>query len=184
MRILINLCCFQCVWLLVVLGPAEGRLGRGALALCASIAIQLFARTGVRLPRPLLVASAAGAGLVADSSLALVGFLSFPPPAGIGWGAPLWMGILWANFATTLNESLAWAGSRPFVAALAGGAGGAIAYLSGQQAGAISLGPRPGAVLVVAALWAVSLPGFALLAKRLRERGGAAGPPVPKGGAM
>lgn len=170
MNTLLNLGFFQCTWLAAVFGAAHGRVWPGALALLASIAVQSAPWTPVRMPARELLASAAAIGLGVDSALVMTDSISFPEAARNGWPPPAWMSVLWINFATTLDESLAWAGERKIAAALAGAVGGPLAYLAGQGAGAIRLDFRPESILPVACLWALAFPALAALAKLRRSR--------------
>ena len=170
LKTLANLVCFQVTWLIIVLGPADGRLWLGALALVASWTFQSYSGLGIALPSLGLIAGAAAFGAVADSVLALLGFLEFPASISAVWPAPPWMALLWVNFATTLDESLAWGGERPFLAAGAGAVGGHLAYMAGETAGALALGRRPGAYLAIAVLYGFAFPGLAAISKTRRDR--------------
>ncbi len=170
MRTLLNLGFFQATWLVTVFGAATGRVWPGVVALAISIAVQSAPRVPVRLPSMGLLAISAAIGLAVDSALVLAELISFPEQALAGWPPPVWMSVLWINFATTLDESLAWAGERPIVAALAGAAGGPLTYLAGQSAGVVRLESGPEAVVALALLWALVFPALAALAKSLRSR--------------
>ncbi len=141
MRTLLNLGFFQCIWLVTVFAPASGRFWPGALALAASIAVQAAPRVPVRLPSLWLLAGSAAIGFAVDSALVLADCIRFPESGRAGWPPPAWMSVLWINFGTTLDESLAWAGDRRVAAALAGAAGGPLAYLAGQRGGSDPVGP-------------------------------------------
>ena len=182
MTTLINLGCFQCTWIVVLLCAASGRFWPGAIALGVSIALQSTRLVRVKVPSPAILASAAAIGLAVDSVLVLAGCLNFPARAATGWPPPAWMSVLWINFATTLDESLAWAGERPLLAALAGAACGPLAYLAGQRAGAVHLEGGAGPLLVLACLWALAFPAVAALANsRRRQQVPAAAPELERG---
>lgn len=165
---LVNLGFFQCTWLATVFGAAHGLLWPGALALCCSFAAQSARRIPVRLPGYGVLVAAAVIGFAADSGLVLLEAIEFPQHTRYGWAPPAWMSVLWINFATTLDESLAWAGDRRFVAAAAGAVGGPLAYLAGQAAEAVRLSPGPQAMIATALLWSIAFPAMAALAKSLR----------------
>ncbi len=171
MTYLFNLGAFNATWLVTVFAAAEGRLWPGALVLACSVAAQSFGRLRVRLPGLGVLACAAAIGFCIDSALWELGWLSFTERTQFSWPAPAWMSILWVNFATTLDESLAWAGERPLLAAALGAVGGPSSYLAGEYAGALTVGPRAGAVWALACLWALAIPFFALIAKSLRNSG-------------
>lgn len=182
MTYLVNLGAFQATWLVTVFAAAEGRLWPGASVLACSVAAQSARRLNVRLPGLGLLAGTAAIGLCSDSALWRLGWISFPEHAQIGWPVPVWMSVLWVNFATTLDESLAWAGKRPLLAAALGSVGGPLSYLSGEYVGALTVGPRAGAVLALAGLWAMAIPLLAWIAKSLRGSGHAGAPSAVKGG--
>ena len=181
MKTLLNLGFFQCTWLAAVVGAAHGRFWPGALVLTTSIAVQSLPRSRIRVPSLGVLASAAAIGLGVDSVLVLTGSISFPEGARNGLPPPAWMSVLWINFATTLDESLAWAGERRILAAWAGAAGAPLAYLAGQGAGAIRLEFRPESILPLACLWALAFPALAALAKVRRGRPDPAAPPAQVG---
>lgn len=181
MRTLLNLGCFQCTWLVAVFGVATGRAWPGVAALAISIAVQSALRVPARLPSMGFLAISAAIGLAVDSALVLAELISFPEQARAGWPPPLWMSVLWINFATTLDESLAWAGERRIVAGLTGAAGGPLTYLAGQAAGVVRLESVPEAVVALAILWALVFPTLAALAKTLRSRALSAGRLAPEG---
>lgn len=181
MTYLVNLGAFQATWLVTVFAATEGRLWPGALVLACSVTAQSVGRLRVRLPGLGVLASTAGIGFCCDSALWGLGWLSFTEHAQIGWPVPAWMSVLWVNFATTLDESLAWAGERPLLAAALGAVGGPLSYLSGEYAGTLTVGPREGAVLALVVLWALAIPSLAWIAKSLRGSGHADAPSTVKG---
>lgn len=160
----------------MVFGAASGRFWPGASALAVSIALQSTRRIAVKLPSLAMLASAAAIGFAVDSVLVLADCVSFPAGAATGWPPPAWMSCLWINLATTLDESLAWASERPLFAALAGAVGGPLAYIAGQQAGAVRLELGSGPLLALACLWALAFPVLAILADSRRRRHVPAGP--------
>ena len=172
MRHLINLGAFQATWFVTVASADAGRLWPSMAALTCSVALQSSRSVPVRLPGPGLLAGAGAIGFLGDSALWGLGWLSFPESAQIGWPVPAWMCLLWVNFATTLDESLAWVGDHPFAAAILGALGGPLSYRSGEYFGVLSLGRQPGAALGVACLSALAFPSLALIAKSLRGSSG------------
>ena len=75
-----------------------------------------------------LAVAGIGCGLLLDGSLVRAGWLSFAaswPAPFEAVGAPPWILALWAVFPLTLTRSLSVLQSRPWLAALLGGFGGA-----------------------------------------------------------
>ncbi len=170
MSTFLNLACFQGTWLAVVHGAAAGLFWPGALALGASCVVQASPHSPVRLPPPGFVAAAVAAGFTADLLLVRLDLLGFPAGQPTGLPVPAWMSLLWANFATTLDESLAWGGDRTVLAAAGGAVGGLAAYEYGASAGALQMRSPLGSRLAVAGLWMIAFPLLAVIAKTLRDR--------------
>jgi hypothetical protein len=170
---LFNFVAYQLAWFACVLGAAHDLAWAGALFAVAVAALHLALR---RDPAELrLVVSAAAIGFVVDSALVRADFVEFASADSSGW-APFWMVSLWMAFATTLNHSLHWLASRPWVAALAGAIGGPLAYLAGAKLGALTIAAPAPALILIAGLWAVAM---GLLSLLTRVRAGAARRRVP-----
>jgi len=157
---LFNFVAYQLAWFACVLGAAHDLAWAGTLFAVAVAALHLALR---RDPAELrLVVSAAAIGFLVDSALARAQFVEFASADWNGW-APVWMVSLWMAFATTLNHSLHWLASRPWVAALAGAIGGPLAYLAGAKLGALTLAAPTPALILIAGLWAVAMGLLSLL---------------------
>ena len=157
---LFNFLAYQLAWFACVLGAAHDLAWAGALFAVSVAALHLALR---RDPSELrLVVSAAAIGFLVDSALVRAQFVEFASADWNGW-APVWMVSLWMAFATTLNHSLRWLASRPWVAALAGAIGGPLAYLAGARLGALTLAAPTPALILIAGLWAVAMGLLSLL---------------------
>ncbi|MBC3372618.1 DUF2878 domain-containing protein [Pseudomonas sp. SWRI92] len=99
-------------------------------------------------------------GMLLDWSLGALGLFGFGDSP-----LPLWLALLWLVFATGFRHSMAWAGSRPWLGALAGMIGGPLAYCAGAPLAGVTLPLGvAGTALVLAPLWAIWLPLAARLA--------------------
>ena len=97
-------------------------------------------------------------GTLCDSALLATGWLSFPVGQPIPGIAPYWIIAMWAMFATTLNDSLAWLTRRTLLACFCGAIFAPLAYWAGANMGAlILLDPVP-ALAAIAGAWAAALP--------------------------
>ena len=193
----LNLLLFQLGWWALVLSAARGYPGLGLAVVAAILAWHLgFVRP--LASEALLIGLAALIGLTFDSLLIATGWVSYGPPAAVAAQAlgvathpvlasasfpttstgasltatlpPLWMMALWANFATTLNLSLAGLQIRPWLAALLGLVGGPLAYSGGAGLGAMSfVSPLP-ALIALALGWALLTPLLLTLAATLARR--------------
>jgi hypothetical protein len=166
MNILINFIAFQVGWFACVLGAANGLPWLGPIVVAAAVALHLV-RARRPLPELLLVCSAMGLGLVADTLLLATGWLSYPSGHWLPGLAPYWIVAMWALFATTLNVSMGWMRGRPVLTFLMGAVGGPLSYLAGQKLGAIELNPPVYALAALALAWAMAMPLLMWLAGRL-----------------
>jgi len=157
---LLNFVAYQLAWFACVLGAAHHLASAGAAFAIAVTAVHLALRRDASELR--LVACAAAIGFLVDSALVRAHFVEFASASLDGW-APFWMVSLWMAFATTLNHSLRWLTSRPWVATLSGAIGGPLAYLAGAKLGAMTLASPVPAMLLIAGLWAVAMGILSLL---------------------
>ncbi len=191
--LILNLALFQLGWWALVLSAAQGQ----PLIGLAVVALILAWHLGFVRPlasEALLIGLAALIGLSFDSLLIATGWVSFGPPAPVASQAlgvathpvlasasfpttstgaslpPSWMIALWANFATTLNLSLAGLQSRPGLAALLGLVGGPLAYWGGAGLGAMTFVTPLPALTILALGWALLTPLLLALAATLARR--------------
>lgn len=95
-------------------------------------------------------------GYTVDSSLVLIGLISFPEQSALLGPSPVWMVSLWFTFAVLLNGSLQWLLASPALAVSLGLVGGPLSYLGGAQSGAmLTHGPTWRAALIIGLSWGV-----------------------------
>ena len=152
-------------WFACVFGAVMGMPWFGPLVVLVLIYIhlRLVKRPGADV-RLMLVALAMG--LIADSALVASGLVSYPGGTWIPGIAPYWILAMWAVFSTTLNSSLKWLKGRLRLALGLGAVFGPLAYLAGEELGAIRLEAPMLAIIALAVIWAVSMPLLARLASR------------------
>lgn len=156
----VNYLLFQVGWFVTVLSAAHGMVWLAG-AWCALVLAVHFGWVlpGRRRREALLIATAVLAGAVADSAIAFAGLLAFESAWPIPWIEPLWMMMLWVNFTTTVNASMAWLRGRWAVAVAFGAVGGPLAYWAGEKLGAMMLGePLWLAYAALAVAWGALLP--------------------------
>ena len=162
----INFIAFQIGWFACVMGAAYGWpwLGTGI----ALIVILLhLSRAQNPLPESVLIILAGLIGLVFDSLLVTLGWLSYHSGTLVSGTAPHWIVALWMLFATTLNVSLRWLRTRWILAFVLGAIAGPLAYVAGNKFGALQfVQPTPG-LLALALGWAIAMPALMALAQRL-----------------
>ena len=127
MKTLLNVVFFQVLWLVCVGGAGKGYWWVG-LPVMALFAIYHFSVTPWKKADFLLLLICIGLGFVADSLLVRLGFLRFEQAVPWTGYAPIWICLLWAGFALTLNHSMSYFQSRPIAAVIFGLLGGPLAY--------------------------------------------------------
>ena len=104
-------------------------------------------------------------GTLVDSLLLNAGIFEFRQE---GILIPLWLVLLWALLATTLNHCLAWTARPLWRAMLLGAVGGPMSYYAGQRLGAVQFGFGLWPTLaLLAVIWAGLFPALQWLAGKL-----------------
>lgn len=169
--IVLNAVLFQCVWFATVAGAGHGLWWAGVPVLLLFAIWQL--RTS-RWPRAdlQLVLCAMVLGFIVDSLLAGGGWLRYATPWPSSLFAPVWIVVLWAGFALTMNHSMAFLKGRIWLAMLFGAIGGPLAYFGAARLfDAVQFdSPSHLPSLLLAVSWAVATPLLMALATRLVAR--------------
>ena len=166
-KFLLNLGAFQIGWFACVWGGANGMPALGALAVAVIVAVHLFytaERPGTELA---LITVAALIGIVWDSALVALGWLSYPSGTLVQGMAPYWIIAMWMLFATTLNVSMGWLKQRYTLAVLLGAVGGPMAYFAGFKLGGVEFKTLALGLGAQAVGWATLMPVLTVLAERL-----------------
>lgn len=153
----------QLGWFACVLGAARGRPWLGPVVVLVALSVHV-ARQPSRGREALVLGGAALLGFVVDTALIHTGVLHMECVV-----APPWLVALWPNFAaaTARGGLLDALRARPFLGAVVGALGGALAYDAGARLGPIALdAPRLVALGIIALVWSAVLPSlFALRAR-------------------
>ena len=166
---LINLALFQGVWFITVIGAAQGNTWYGIAGLSCFICIHYFVAHTVKADF-LLATAAILLGLIIETTLIQTGALNYTHSITSPQLAPLWMLILWANLALTLNGCLRWLQGRYVLAAILGAAGGPLTYFGGMKLGAAtSTLPLVTTLGVIAIIYAFITPLLLLIAKQITQ---------------
>jgi hypothetical protein len=167
MAVFVNICLYQVGWFACVFGAATGHpwLGMGLALGLLAVHLGLSAETR----RQLTLMTAAGIiGLTIDTLQLWWGVFRFPHGTIVPWLAPLWVVVLWLQFAAILPYSLRWLSHRYWLSAVLGFLGGPLAYFAGEAAGAVVfLAPRFPHFLLVALCWSLALPAVIWVSDRL-----------------
>ncbi|HSH69587.1 MAG TPA: DUF2878 domain-containing protein [Deferrisomatales bacterium] len=165
---LLNLALYQGGWFACVFGAADGYpwLGAGAALLLVGTHAAL-ARERRAEWRLILLAGALGT--LIDSVLMHLGLFRFTSGHWLAWFCPVWMIVMWMQFATLLRYSVSWLRGRYLLGAVLGAAGGPLAYASGVRLGAAAFGwPTGYSLLALALVWSVVTPALLWLEQTTR----------------
>lgn len=164
---LLNFLLYQLGWFCCVLGAAWGYPISGALWALVLLLVHLLL---VETPQAelRLVLSACLFGVVIDSSQQALGILIFTPDPGWPFWLPLWVFVIWAQFASLLRFALNWLAGRYLLGAGLGLVGGPFAYWGGVNIGAAEFGENLlVSITSLALVWAMMIPFLLWLRSRI-----------------
>jgi len=168
----INMVLYQLGWFSCVLGAAwEQPLAGAGLALFLLLIHLLLADN--RPAELKLIAAACLCGIMVDSLQQASGLFTFRTDPRWPLWLPLWVFVIWAQFATLFRHALYWLNRRYLLGALFGFFGGPLAYWSGIRLGAAEFGHAPAITLIVlAAVWSLVVPLLLWLHQQIDTREG------------
>lgn len=155
---IINVVIYQIGWFSCVLGAGLGFPLIGAVGALALVAVHLLL-SDARKAEAQLLFSACLLGVVIDSLQQAAGLFTFKTDPRWPLWLPLWVFVIWAQFAAMFRFALNWLAGRYLLGALFGAIGGPLAYWGGIRLGAATFGDNPQlALLVLAVVWALVVP--------------------------
>ena len=170
-NIVVNAVLFQMVWFATVAGAGHGLWWTGIPVLLLFAFWQLRTTRWPRADTQLLLFAIVLGGVV-DTVLAAGGWMRYATPWPSNVLAPIWIIVLWAGFALTINHSLAFLKGRVLFAILFGAIGGPLAYFGASRLfDAVQFNvPTQAPTLLLALSWAVATPLMMAAATRLVAR--------------
>jgi hypothetical protein len=163
----INFLFYQVGWFCCVLGAAKGYPISGSLVALVLLGIHLWLAES-RQAEAKLMLYACLFGVLIDSFQQALGILTFKSDPYWPLWLPLWILVVWAQFATLFHYALYWLSQRYLLGALFGFIGGPLAYWGGVRLGAASFGDNLFFSLSFLALvWALVTPLLLWLSRRL-----------------
>ena len=165
-NLFVNLGVFKAAWTAVVLSAAAGAPIVGVIAVAIAVGIHLWSRDNPDTEIRLLFV-AATMGFAWESVLVIAGLLQYSSGNWVSGLAPYWIVAMWVLFATILNSGMRWLRRSKLVAALAGGAGGPLAFAAGAGIGAVELASPVLTLICIGIGWAALLPLLVQIAVRL-----------------
>ena len=168
MGLIKNFIGLQIGWFACVVGAAQG-YPLVAVAVASIIVILHLLRDNNLYSELCLIISAVFIGIIWESLLLASGWLAYAS-SGSANIAPIWLVAMWALFATTINHSMAWLKNRYFLALLLGAVFGPLAFIAGENLGAVVFLDRTVALTLLAVGWAVLMPLLLWLAEQFKHR--------------
>lgn len=155
---LLNFLLYQLGWFSCVLGAAWGFPLSGGIAALLLLLIHLLL-TDSRIAELRLILFACLLGVLVDSLQQAFGVLTFKADPGWPLWLPLWVFVIWAQFASLLRFSLNWMAERYLLGVGLGLIGGPLAYWGGVRIGAAEFGDNLLLSLSsLAVVWGVMIP--------------------------
>lgn len=158
---------YQAVWFAAVIGAGHGVAWPGIVGMLIYAACQLAVGRHGKADLSLMV-MAIVLGLLLDGGLIRASLASYATPWPSDAMAPAWILALWATFALTFTQSMAWLQTRLYWATLLGLIGGPLAYLGASHGWHVVTFATPvwRGLLCLAAGWGIATPLLAWLARR------------------
>ena len=170
----VNFGMYEAGWLACVCGAAAGWGGWGAAFAGVLVGLHIFAASE-RWVEVRLIATAGICGLVVDCVLMGAGILKFSEGGVASGFPPIWMTVLWMQFATALRYCLSWMGGRYVVCGLLAFVGAPAAFIGGERMGVVTVcSPALPGLLSLGLLWSAAIPFLVWLSVRLSGVGAAA----------
>jgi hypothetical protein len=157
---LANALLFQLTWFACVLGGAAGE-PLWAAPWLALLAVQAFRGRSLRCDAVLVVLGVA-CGLVMDTAWIMLGVLDYAGAAI----APVWIVMLWAGVALTVNRSLSLFHRAPWLGGLLAGLCAPLSYVAGEKLGAVQISHGEG-LIAIAVVWFFVFAGAFTFARRV-----------------
>ncbi len=166
----LNLVLYELGWFACVLSAAYLRPWLGISIGLALIGVHLYLTTD-RANQAKVILFTLATGMCVDSVLLGLGVYQFPSGSFSRFLPPLWMSVLWMQFATTFRYSLSWLSGRHALSAVLGFMGAPLAFLGGEKLGAITFDtPRQTNLLILGAFWGLAIPLLFYVSDRIHAR--------------
>jgi len=168
---LLNMAWMQVLWFGAIIGAADDLVWPAPVLLIAFAIWESRAVNAVDGDFKLTLVAVV-IGLILDTTWIQLGWLEYATPWPAADIAPLWILLLWAGLALTLNHSLAWLQSRLWLAALLSGLASPFSYLAATKLGGVQIITESWLWLIgLGVSWAIALPALLWLAGQWNQTG-------------
>lgn len=158
---------YQVGWFAIVVSAAYSQPWWGITIAMSLVGVHMLL-TSDRTSQAKMLLVATGVGFVVDSTLLGLEVYRFSNESAIARLPPLWMSVLWIQFATTFRYRLKWLSGRYVLSVLLGFTGAPLAFVGGESIGAVSIySPRLTNLLILGSLWATAIPLLVYVSDRI-----------------
>jgi Protein of unknown function (DUF2878) len=155
---LFNFLWMQLIWFAAVLGAANKILWPLPVLLFIFILSVFNPKNRIKGDFQLVLVALLS-GFILDTTWISLGWLEYADTDNITTLAPVWILILWASLALTINHSLAWLQPKPLLAATISGIASPLSYMVAAKLGAVRIVAEDNFWLFgIGASWAVTVP--------------------------
>ena len=173
MQLIANVGLFKIGWLSCVYGAASGMAVEGCLLALLIVAFSVKRASHVQ-SELITVALITLVGLLWETLMASQQLMIYAGQTGSQLSgpvlAPYWLVVMWALFATTINQSMGWLKDRLIVAAVMGALFGPLAFVAGEKLGAVVFVNESAAMTMLAVGWAILMPAVCVIARMVEAR--------------
>jgi hypothetical protein len=164
----INMLWMQALWFGAIIGAAQQLFWLAPVVMACFICWEFRPARRVYGDVQLMLVAVL-IGLILDTTWVKLGWIDYADNLDLSERAPLWILLLWAGLALTLNHSLAWLQSRLVLAGVLSGLSSPLSYLGAARLGAVDIISESWLWAVVLGFsWAVTVPLLLWLAKYLK----------------
>lgn len=156
-NMILNIVLFQLGWFACVLSAASNQPLFGATVAIVILGAHLFISKQYK-EELRLIGVAMAIGLVWDSLIVSMGWITYQSGMIVSFMAPYWIILMWALFATTLNFSMSWLKRKLLLATFFGAIAGPLAYYAGVKLGAVEFKDEINSLIALSLGWAIFTP--------------------------
>tara|TARA_B100001248_G_scaffold214884_1_gene169535 strand:+ start:489 stop:1028 length:540 start_codon:yes stop_codon:yes gene_type:complete len=172
MNLIANVGLFKIGWLACVYGAASGFALEGCLL--ALLIVAFSVKQAANWQSELItVGLITLVGLLWESFMASQHLMIYATQSATQDGltlAPYWLIVMWALFATTINQSMGWLKHKLLIAAVLGAIFGPLAFVAGEKLGAVVFLNESVTMTLLTIGWAILMPLVCIIARRVESR--------------
>jgi hypothetical protein len=168
MALLVNFIGFQVGWFACVLGAANDKELLGMIIALGIVVYHVVSQADL-INELKLVLVAVVIGLLWETWVLNLNILHYPSHLEVSFWPPMWLIMMWALFATTINLSMGWLKGRWILAVLMGAVFGPLAFVAGEKLGAVMFLDSTLSIITLSVGWGLLMPLLLWIAERINH---------------